>query len=165
MFTQPGCKSRYSAATDANLTEEEASRPATTVRVTDPETSFQLAGGFYPVEQNAWRWTAQRFSFLLRPPRDAARKGATLRLNLFVPDPVIAKLGSTSLEASIAGKRLGEETYGKVGNYIYSRDVSSNLLPGELVRVDFALRKAIIAEPPDRRELGVIVVSAGLEGK
>lgn len=144
-------------------TDEESPRLLTTVHVADAHASAQLLSGFYAVEQNAWRWTARRFSVLLRAPRAAARSGAVLNLKLTVPDPVIAKLQSVTLTASIQGAALGSETWTKPGDYVFSRTVPASLLAGEAVKVSLELDKAMSPSQTDQRELGIIVSSVGLE--
>ena len=54
------------------LTEEEGPALASMVATADPHAAAQLLTGFYGIEQNSWRWTAGRFSVVLRPPRTAA---------------------------------------------------------------------------------------------
>jgi hypothetical protein len=158
-----GCRSRRKV--NVQQTEEEAPSLASMVHVADPKVSAQLVNGFYGVEQNAWRWTAGKFSVLLRPPRGAAQKGATLQLKFAVPDPIIAKLKAISLAASIGGKPLSPETYTQPGEFTYSRDVAADLLTGEAVKVDFALDKTLPPANGDQRELGVVVSVVGFEAK
>src|SRR5947209_8836422 len=110
---------------------------ATMLDVADPRAQVQLTKGFYDVESNAWRWTADTFSASLRPPRFAAEKGAKLVLKLAVPDVVIQKLKSIQLSAAVNGLNLTPEEYTKPGEYTYSRDVPATALAGEAVKVDF----------------------------
>ena len=146
-------------------TEEETPQLATMVHVADPSTTTQLVSGFYGVEQNAWRWTAGHFSVVLRPPHSAAQKGATLQLKLTIPEPVIQRLKTMSLSASIAGTTLPAESYTHAGEYTYTRDVPPALLAADAVHVDFALDKAIPPSDSDRRELGLVVSAVGFESK
>jgi len=131
----------------------------------DPLAAHQLMSGFYDIEAHAWRWTQRQFAVRLRPPSRAARNGASLEVHLTVPKPSIDKLQSLTLSASIAGTALAPETYTKVGNYTYKRDVPANLLGGNSVRVDFQLDKAMPPGGGDLRELGIVVLSAGLLAK
>ena len=146
-------------------TEEEGPLLATIVHVADPRASAQLLSGFYGVEQNSWRWTAGKFSVVLRPPRTAAAKGATLQLKFTVPEVVIAKLKAMSLSASVNGIPLSPESYTLPGEFTYTRDVAANLLAGESAKVDFSLDKTMPPSGSDERELGVVVSSVGLEPK
>ncbi len=146
-------------------TDEEGPRMASTVHAGDPKSETQLVNGFYAIEQNAWRWTAQRFSVVLRPPAGGAQRGATLNLQLTVPDAVIAKLKTVSLSATVGGTMLSPETYTQSGSFTYTRDVPPNLLGSEAVRIDFQLDKALPPGSADARELGVIVASVGLDAK
>jgi hypothetical protein len=148
------------------LTEEEAQpRPAMIVKAADQGTASQLLKGFYEIEHDAWRWTAGKFSVRLRTPRRASTKGTTLRLNFSLPEAVIAKLQSVSLDATVNGTALGHETYKQAGAFTYSRDVPAPVLTQELAQVDFSLDKVLPATPGDKRELGIIVTSVGFEPK
>jgi hypothetical protein len=143
----------------------EAPRMASTIHMGDPRTATQLIIGFYGIEQNAWRWTARRFSLVLRPPQGAAQKGAFLEVRLTVPPVIIEKLKTISLSAIIDGDTLPPETYTQAGDYTFSREVPPALLAGESVRVDFRLDKSMPPSGADLRDLGVVVLSAGLELK
>jgi len=154
-----GCKRKHPVV---QVIEEDRPKLATVVRMADPQAAAQLLSGFYGVEGNAWRWTAERFSVMLRPPRSAPLKGATLELKLTVPDVVIAKLKTVSLSATVNGMALGAEEYTKAGQYAYRRDLPAKLLPGDSARVDFILNKSMPPTVADNRPLGVIVASVGL---
>ena len=138
---------------------------ASTIHMGDPKTATQLISGFYGIEQNAWRWTGRRFSLVLRPPLGASQKGATLQLRLTVPSVIVEKLKTISLSAAIGGSALPPETYTQAGDYTYTREVAPALLAGGSVRVDFQLDKSIPPSGADLRDLGVVVLSAGLELK
>jgi|HubBroStandDraft_1064217.scaffolds.fasta_scaffold00862_11 hypothetical protein len=146
-------------------TIEDAPPLASVVATADPHAGKQLVSGFYGIEQNAWRWTAGRFSVLLRPPRMAAASGAVLQLKFAVPDGVLAKMKSVSLSAYVNGTALTPETYTQAGQFIYSRDVPSSLLAGDVARVDFSLDKTVPPSAADRRELGVVVSLIGFQPK
>ena len=149
-------------------TEEEPPHLSSAIRTADPHAASQLVSGWHQVEDNAWRWTARSFSAVLRPPPGSGKFGAILTLHLTVPDVVIARLGSTTLSASVAGLRLAPETYAHSGVARYVREIPPSILSGDSVRVDFALDRAI---PPksidarDSRELGVIVGGLDLQTK
>lgn len=163
LLNMPACKP------DVHLADtiEEAPRLASTVRMGDRTMASQLAGGFYGIEANAWRWTMQKFAVNLRPPAHSAQQGAVLELRLTVPRTNIDKLGSMTLSATLGGTALAPETYSKAGDYTYRREVPANLLAGDAVRIDFQLDKAM---PPgdggkgdvDQRQLGIVATSVRL---
>lgn len=159
-----GCKKKETVA--VGKTDEEGPRMASIVHTGDPQSDTQLVTGFYSIEQNAWRWTAQRFSVVLRPPAGGAQRGATLTMQFAVPDAIISKLKTVSLSGTIGATPLSPESYTQAGPYTYTRDIPPNLLNVEALRIDFQLDRAL---PPgtngDQRELGVIVSSVGLEAK
>ncbi len=138
---------------------------ATMVHVADPHTASQLLSGFYGVEMNAWRWTGGRFAVVLRPPRTAAQKGATLQLQFTIPAPVIAQLKAVSLSASVNGTALAPESYTQAGPFTYSRDVPAAVLGGDSARVEFSVDKTMPPTPGDHRELGVVVTTVGFAAK
>ncbi|MBI3473849.1 MAG: hypothetical protein HY013_21035, partial [Candidatus Solibacter usitatus] len=146
-------------------TDEESASLASIVHTADPKTAPQLLKGFHAVEQNAWRWTMAKFAVALRPPKDAARKGAVLTLKFAVPDPVISRLKTVSLSAAVGGTPLSPETYTQAGEFTYTREVDARLLTGEAVNVEFTVDKAIPPGEVDQRELAVIVTSVGFEAK
>lgn len=158
-FAPLGCKRKQTVVQPAG---KQAPRMASTIHMGDPKTATQLISGFYGIEQDAWRWTGRRFSLALAPPSGAVQKGATLQLRLTVPPVIIEKLKTISLSATIGGSTLSPETYTQPGDYTYTRDVAPALLAGEAVRVDFQLDKSMPPSAADLRDLGVVVLSAGL---
>ncbi len=159
-----GCK-RQPKTADLEATEEETQALFSVVHVADARASLQLVKGFHDVEQNAWRWTMQKFAVTLKPPAGASQRGATLQLKFVVPEPVIDRLKSVTLSANAEGTALASETYSKPGDYVFTRDVPASALGGDAVAIDFALDKVLPPSPSDQRELGVIVSSIGLEPK
>ena len=158
-FVPLGCKRKRAVV---QPTGDEAPSMASTIHMGDPKTGTQLISGFYGIEQNAWRWTGRRFTLVLAPPLGAAQKGGTLQLRLTVPPVIIEKLKTISLSAVINGNALSPETYTQAGDYTYTRDVAPALLAGEAVWVDFQLDKSMPPSGADLRDLGVVVLSAGL---
>lgn len=160
-----GCNRNQSKA-DATI-EEAPAQPMeqTMVQANDEKAATQLIKGFHAIEQGRFRWTMGQFSVTLRPPLHASERGAKLILNLGVPEPVIQKLKSIKLSASVDGVALPEETYSKPGGYVYSRDVPAQALSKRVVTVSFALDKCLAPSDADRRELGVVVTAVGFEAK
>ena len=156
-----GCKRKKRAA----KSEEQPTGLATMVNAADPRAAVQLVRGFHDVEQNAWRWTTGSFAVTLKPPANAAQKGATLQFKFVLPGAVIDKLKSMTLSASVNGHKLAPETYTKEGEYTYSRDVPPGALAGDAVNVEFTLDKYLPASPDDLRDLGVIMTIVGFEAK
>ncbi len=157
-----GCKSTQPKS---EATIEEPPALASMLQTADPKAAAQLVKGFYDVEAGSWRWTARQFSVTLSPPATAAARGARLILRLTVPDPVIEKLSSVKLSASVEGTALGEETFSKAGPYVYARDVPAAALAKPSVVVDFSLDKALPPSASDLRELGIVVSAVGFEAK
>jgi hypothetical protein len=162
-FAPLGCK--QAKTVHVQQTEEEAPRLASVVHVSDPKIEPQLVSGFYGIEGNAWRWTAQQFTVVLRVPTGAAQRGAVLDLALTVPPVTIEKLKTISLFATADGHALPPETYSTSGQFHYQRDLAPGTLANQSARLEFHLDKALPPANGDMRELGIIVASIGLELK
>ena len=137
----------------------------TMVPANDPQASKQLTKGFHEIEQGRYRWTMGQFSVRLLAPAHASERGATLILKLAIPEPLIKKLQSMKLSASVDGVALPAETYTKPGEHVYSRDLAAQAFAKRVVTVDFALDKYFPPSEADRRELGVVVTAVGFEAK
>ncbi len=135
---------------------------ASTIVMANPTTADQLLSGFYDLENNAWRWTARKFSVALETPPDAAQKGATLLLQLYVPDAQSKKLGPMTLSAQINDAHLAPQTYAGSGRFTYSREVPSSVLQQQMIPVSFSFDKATPPSGAEARELGVVVTSVEL---
>jgi len=157
-----GCQPPASIPVET-IEEEAVPEPlASSFGAADPGASQQLVKGFYDDEQNSWRWTMKEFAVALRPPVGGSALGATLRLHLTVPDPVIDQLGEVTLSAWVGEKPLDPETYSEAGGYVYERPIPSEMLLGDVVALEFRLDKAIPPGTMDRRELGIIFNSIEL---
>jgi hypothetical protein len=145
--------------------ENEAPVLASVVKASAVSQEAQLLNGFYPIEANAWRWTARQFSVLLRTPKGAAEGGASLSLKFTLPQAAIDHSHSLTLTASVEGTPLKPETYSKADQYEYREDVPAAVLTKDAVRIQFVLDKAIPPTGADKRELGIIVSSVGLQAR
>jgi len=128
----------------------------------DPRAGAQLVRGFYPLEEGKWRWTASRFSVILKPPSGSSLNGARLELTLNIPEVVMRELGSVTLLALAGENALAPEKYTKAGNYVYARNVPAGALGGDSVTLEFATDKAIPAGKLETRELALVVNSVAL---
>jgi hypothetical protein len=140
----------------------DAHAPAAAVRTADPAAAPQLTSGFHEIEQGAWRWTAGRFTALLGAPARASIRGATLRLALYVPEP-IARQGGTTLSCSVDRIPLPPEPYARAGSYELVRDVEP--IAGPAATLECTLSRPLAPNAVDHRELGVVISSLTLEPK
>lgn len=161
VVTLAGCKK---SKKDVQYVEEGGSQLMSAVNVADPKAAIQLLRGFHDVENNAWRWTGPKFAVALRPPKQVPAEGAKLFMEFAVPDLFIQKVPSTTLTIFVNGKSLDPEVINKAGSMKLERTVSTDLLKGDVVTVDFALDKFLAAGSVDQRELGLIVSAVGLRG-
>jgi hypothetical protein len=143
-------------------TAEDDGQLASIVNVADPRAAVQLIRGFHGLENESWRWTMKNFAVTLRPPANAAQKGASLELKFTLPDVMFNRVGAMTLDARINGVDLGPETYPKAGDFTYSRHVPEMALHADGVTVEFAADKGLPPGDTDPRELAVIVTTVGL---
>src|SRR5216684_391037 len=81
LAAMPGCRRRKrpvlealpEADTQSTLGNTSGSTPGSIVVMSDPRSSGQIVNGFYGIENQSWRWTAGKFSVLLRPPGSGAQ--------------------------------------------------------------------------------------------
>jgi len=131
----------------------------------DADSDAQILLGVYGVEQRAWRWTAKRFSMVLRTPSGSRTLGATLALKLYLSDSLIKKTGPMTLAVDVEGYPLAGQTFTAPGQYIFSAEVPAEALKLDLVAVNFAFDKAVTGLNGDGRELASVVSSIALETK
>jgi hypothetical protein len=168
LLSSAACRGKHTRTAVDNEEPEPAAggpRVASALKMNDPAASPQLIKGFYGIESGAWRWTAQRFAVILRPPLASAERGATLSFSFSIPDIVIQKLHTITLGASVGTTKLKPETYTKAGSYTYTADVSPDLLVKDTITIDFELDKSLTPGAVDQRDLGVIASAVGLESK
>lgn len=145
------------------ILENENAGVASLVPLGDSRYAAQLNRGFYQIEQNAWRWTAGRFSVTLKTPPGSSNKGAFLVVHFSVPPALIEKNGNVTLNMSVNGLRIEPATYDQPGQQRLRRPVPASAFVADVVACDFVLDKVLPPSPNDKRELGVIVSSIGLE--
>lgn len=132
------------------------------INVADPRAAAQLTRGFYDLEHDSWRWTAQSFSVTLRPPANASNAGANLELKFTIPPVMFNRVGAMTIDGRVNGLDLGEQTFSEAGDFTYSRDVPAVALNSGTVAIDFHVDKSLPPSKKDTRELAVIVTSVGL---
>ncbi|MBV9745183.1 MAG: hypothetical protein JO099_15585 [Acidobacteriia bacterium] len=139
------------------------SRAVSNVNLGGARSDQQVLAGFYQVEDNAWRWTAKRFSVVLRTPPFAAADGAHLVFRFYLPDAQLAKLGPITLTGDVDGYPLAASTFVKGGNFVYSAGIPREALAFDLVTVNLRFNKASRGLNGDPRELGAVASSIAIE--
>jgi hypothetical protein len=122
--------------------------------------NVETAYGWTEDEGVGWRWTLPRFGAWLRPPRLV--RSAQLELRIFVPDEHFVLTGPITIEATVAGRLLGPQTFPASGDWFYRAEITDLPEDGSPIFVEFVVTPALIAPPPDKRELGVIAASLSL---
>jgi hypothetical protein len=133
------------------------------LKMSDASAKDQLISGFYALENGVWRWTAGKFSVTLKTPPGASPKGATLTLALTVSDLILKQVHSQTLSVSVGKTVLKSEKYVDAGSHTFTADIPASALTGDTVTVNFSLDHVLPPSANDRRELGVIVTSVGIE--
>lgn len=160
LLAPAGCRRRKRPVqmTDQTLT-------ASMVSAGDPRAAVQFRKGFYEIEANAWRWTAKHFQVALSPPRNAAVNGAQLTLRFTLPEVEMQSLKSITVSAAINDLKLAPQTFDRVGENSYTRDIPADRLRAEMILVDFDVDKSIGPTGADARELAIIVNQVGFVAK
>ena len=154
-----GCRRKHHPNPAATV--EEPGELESAFRVADPAAESQILYGFYPVEQQSWRWTMRKFAVSLRPPAGAAVEGAKLELKFTVPPPIASRLKDLKLSAKVAGADLPVFEITGEGEQQLLVPVPPRVLAGDAVTVEFELNRAVPPGGIDSRELGVVVTSVG----
>jgi len=113
--------------------------------------------GFYP-GKDEWRFTKPVFTIRFDRPESTAK--TILELDLTVPVELISKTGPNTLVAKVNGIEVGRKNYDHSVRDTFSCEVPVKALQASPVMVEFTVLKPAIDEG---REIGVIVVSAGLK--
>jgi hypothetical protein len=149
-----------------------------------PEAEDHLMLGFYPLEQNEWRWIGPRAMAVLRAPdsgvedrasHDSEASGAAspgsnapdvepasglearpavFELSFYIPELAPAR----TVTVEIDGTAAASETYAGPGTY--TLQASSNVTSGQAVVVEISVDQAFRVAG-DSRELGIIVTALG----
>jgi hypothetical protein len=135
---------------------------ASAFTMADNAAAKQLLAGFYGLEANSWRWTARRFSVLLKIPEGARENGAELRLKGTIPSAQFARLGPMTLTAAANGRPLPARTFSGAGAFEYACRVPPIVFRIRALPVEFVFDKALEASNTDARELAAIVASVNL---
>ena len=98
------CKHKYRP--DPMATIEEPEDLQSSISMGAGRDAEQLLHGFYPAEQNAWRWTQRRFAVSLRPPAGAREAGARLSMTFTIPEAAAAALEGLEIRATVSGVAL-----------------------------------------------------------
>ncbi len=90
-------------------------------------------------------------------------KGATLEVDLFLPDSQIGKLGPMTLRADLKDRALPAETYSKAGVYKYTHVIPPELLQDSTCSIVFTFDKSIRERGSEGRELAAVVNEIALK--
>jgi len=110
--------------------------------------------GWYPPEDDRWRWTAKTFALEVVPPADGALSEFALRFQ--VPGQLLEAQGQVRLTCTIEGCSAGAITCTKPETLEF-RGRFPNLSTRRALQLDFHVESSYSPAAGDVRELGVIV--------
>ncbi|MBK5291820.1 MAG: methyltransferase domain-containing protein [Acidobacteriia bacterium] len=128
--------------------------------VAEPVSTADLLSGWHELENQRWRWTARRFSAIFRNCSDPS--GLRLALQFTLDASLLDRLGPLRLSAVVNGVPLAAQTYAQAGAHLYSAPLPAQTRSETGVTVEFELDKALLADPPDQRHLGLVVSQLSL---
>ena len=120
----------------------------------DLDIDARLAEGWYG-QEGTCRWTAQRFSFIVRKP-SLSRSILELSLRFLVPEVLLADRPSVTLTAIVNGFKLPIHTYETSGEHVYQEKIPRAAAQDKF---DITFETGDVFRPPapDTRTLGVFV--------
>jgi hypothetical protein len=119
-----------------------------------PGAESQIVSGVYQLEDNRYRWMAERAVILLKSPA----KAQPLRVVFFIPDTAPARRVTVELD----GRAVADETYPKPGLYtIATAPMGSS---GETATLAIRVDQSVLP-PGDQRRLGMILSAVGFGAK
>ena len=139
--------------TDVEWTVVDPAHFATGLAANDTAHPAQFLRGFFPVENNAWRWTGKSFAVALKAPAAPAR----LTLKFVWPEVSFKQLGGVTISASAGGKPLPPATFNTAGEHEYTAQI-----PAGAGEIEFTLDKAVGPSKDDDRVLGLVYMSASV---
>jgi SAM-dependent methyltransferase len=121
--------------------------------------NVDLLSGWHISEGTGWRWTERSFSARVR--WNGAMRPRAVRLQIYLPDHLVARLNPLRLSATVNGVKLTPELYRTSGPQKFERTLTGDF--GQEMLFQFELSGALPPDENDERELGVIVQSIRLE--
>jgi hypothetical protein len=130
---------------------------SSTLEMADPAIAGQLVVGFYPVEENSFRWVAPKFSVALKPPQNGSRNGARLTVHLYLPEVEIKETGAVTLSAEVNEKCIGSQVFSRAGRFDFIQDLPAGIVDTNVLSVQFAFDKSMEPSSADERELAGVI--------
>jgi len=115
-----------------------------------PRYSVKLMEGWYPLEQNSFRWTERRFSIQIN--RSHLMKFSTLLFNFR-----LSTSGPVTLAATVNGVSMRPAAFATEGEQTYEIKLPLEAADASTVKIDFAVDKCLPARAFDERELALLV--------
>ncbi len=146
-------------------TQDEPQGPQSTVRLGDPAMAPQLLTGFHAIEEKSWRWTKSRFSVRLGMPLLEVGENLVFVLQFSLPASLLKHTNEITVSPALNKVGLPSRTYAQEGNQRYEAAVPPQLMRQEQLTATVQVSPYATPGVLDQRELGMIVLSIGLEGR
>jgi SAM-dependent methyltransferase len=119
--------------------------------------AVRLGWGWHQLEEGAWRWTAERFSFALKQGHSQERE---LVMHFKLPDSDFPEGGFT-LAVWVNAEKIGSAHYSAPGENVFRANLLRELPPESLIFVECEISPPQPAGGQDRRNLGMVVRFGG----
>ena len=124
-------------------------------RVRYPELQIRPLDGWYEPEEDAWRWTAKRFSLEVVLPLEQPVAGFALSIS--VPEVLVADTQRITVSCRIGGEAAGSIAYDAPGKSEFTGQFPPFAAHEPILRLDFAVDSSFCLSSGDPRELGICV--------
>lgn len=128
----------------------EAKPTLTSLSMNAPEAPRQIVRGVFDLENNQWRWTGAKAVLMLKSPAAAE----PVEVVLYIPPQASAR----RITVYADGVEVAQQTYPGPGAYTLTTPSVKPSGPTTLLAIE---ADKTFSVPPDHRELGVILSSAG----
>lgn len=125
--------------------------------------NMELLHGWHEAEGSGWRWTEARFAAATRGI--APGRPVSVRLKLFVPPLLAERSGPVTMRLAANGTACAPSTFSGSGGFTFERRLPAAVVPGQELRLEFSLDRAIPPDSQDGRERGVIVAALEVESR
>ncbi len=119
---------------------------------------LRLTEGWTEVSEQQWAWTLKKF--VIEAHLQEAMPPSRFRLHFVVP-PVVAAASPVTIACQINGNSASKQTFKQEGDQVFEASIPASIKSAETLRLEFTVKHRFHPEPPDQRNLGIIVPFRG----
>jgi hypothetical protein len=124
--------------------------------------TLRLSEGWTEISAQQWAWTLKKF--VIEADSHDATPPSRFRLDFIIP-PVVASCSPVTIRCKVNGKSAGKQVHKGHGPQIFEAELPGRINHRQTMRFEFSVEHRFYPEPPDTRDLGVIVPFRGkIEG-